>query len=223
MQGYLEHIIISAVLLFVFGAVTVYCVKKRIEKLTDALRNKASFIHHLIKLFLGIIFFGLVPLFALNRPVTYFKAPNPADNISLLIIVFALLIIAISKKASKDISHTLPVDYQLYGLLWVYFPLRFIFLVAYEFFFRGFFLFVLIGAWGVYVAVTINLICYTLLHAGSGRKEFLGAPLLGFVLCFVTIESGSIWPAAALHLLLALSYEIQVTEKIFHPQFKKAQ
>jgi len=81
------------------------------------------------------------------------------------------------------------------------------YLVAYEFLFRGFFLFSLAAAAGLGWAVAADTAVYALAHLPKGVRETLGAIPLGGVLCLVSFDVGNIWPAVLAHLGLALSGE----------------
>ncbi|MBM3311371.1 MAG: CPBP family intramembrane metalloprotease [Candidatus Aminicenantes bacterium] len=81
------------------------------------------------------------------------------------------------------------------------------YLVAYEFLFRGFFLFSLAAAVGLGWATAANTAVYALAHLPKGPRETLGAIPLGVVLCLVSFDVGNIGPAVLAHLALALSGE----------------
>ncbi len=91
-----------------------------------------------------------------------------------------------------------------------YFSLRIIFLVLYEFFFRGVLLFILIAETTVFTAICINMLLYALLHCYSSRKELIGTFPFGLLLCMVTLLHHSVWPAVIIHLALAISHEIKL-------------
>lgn len=80
-----------------------------------------------------------------------------------------------------------------------------IYLVAYEFLFRGLLLFTLHSALGLWPAIAITTGLYFLVHIPKGIKEAIGALPFGVVLGLLTIEAGSIWPAVFIHFVLALS------------------
>jgi hypothetical protein len=80
--------------------------------------------------------------------------------------------------------------------------------IAEEFFFRGF-LFGVLRRWrisvaghqiGVWVAAAVTGILFGLAHTGSAAPQFL-IPLavLGFILCLVRWQTGSLYPCMALH------------------------
>lgn len=85
--------------------------------------------------------------------------------------------------------------------------LRSIFLISYEWFFRGILLFGCMSITRPTTAILINLVLYALIHGVNGKKEVLGSIPLGLLLCVLTIWCHSVWPAVVLHLILSFSYE----------------
>lgn len=81
------------------------------------------------------------------------------------------------------------------------------YLLAYEFMFRGYLLFVSVKYLGVWPAIALNIAIYALVHVPKGIKEALGALPLGIVLGIITIKTGNIWVAFVVHVVLALSNE----------------
>ncbi len=81
------------------------------------------------------------------------------------------------------------------------------YLFAYEFMFRGFFLFNCVGEIGIFASIIINVVFYSLVHLHKGKKETLGSIPLGIIFCLITIHFGTIWGAFWIHCCLALSNE----------------
>lgn len=94
--------------------------------------------------------------------------------------------------------------------LLTYFLIRTFFLLLYEFFFRGVFLFFLIDHTDIGTAVGINIAVYTLVHCYSSRNEIIGTIPFGLLLCMVTLLQHTVWPAVIIHLALSMSYEIRL-------------
>ena len=125
--------------------------------------------------------------------------------------VWALIAAAIvtgTLSASKEIfpaensKHSLPRWFPLSFIL-----VRTLFLIVYEFFFRGVMLFVMIEDLGLITAVIANLILYVLIHWFDKRERY-GSVIIGIILCGATIYYQSVWPAILIHLSLALSHEL---------------
>ena len=99
--------------------------------------------------------------------------------------------------------------FSVFSLL-TYFLIRTFFLLLYEFFFRGVFLFFLIDHTDTGTAVGINIAVYTLVHCYSSRNEIIGTFPFGLLLCTVTLLQHTVWPAVIIHLALSMSYEIRL-------------
>jgi membrane protease YdiL (CAAX protease family) len=83
-----------------------------------------------------------------------------------------------------------------------------LYLLGYEAFFRGFLLFVLVGFFGVWPAVMINTLFYSLAHLPKGAGESFGSIPLGILLCLITLSTGNFWVAFFVHLSMAWSNEV---------------
>jgi len=79
------------------------------------------------------------------------------------------------------------------------------FLLAYEFLFRGILFFSVYEAWGFWPSITINTALYALVHFPKGMRETIGAIPFGLLMCFITFNTGSIWAAFGIHLVMALA------------------
>lgn len=80
-----------------------------------------------------------------------------------------------------------------------------LYLLGYEILFRGVLLFPLADHIGVWPAIAINIALYSATHIPKGMAETIGAAPLGLVLCILTLQSGTIWIAFVVHLVLALT------------------
>jgi len=78
-----------------------------------------------------------------------------------------------------------------------------LYLLGYEFLFRGILFLGLIPFVGLYPAITINTVLYALAHLYKGKKETLGSIPLGIVLCLITAHTETIWTAFAVHWIMA--------------------
>ncbi len=81
------------------------------------------------------------------------------------------------------------------------------FLLAYEFFFRGFVLFASLAVLDPWPAIALNCSVYGFAHFYKGPGETFGAMAVGILLCYLTIRTGNIWSAFIIHSLMALSNE----------------
>lgn len=91
-----------------------------------------------------------------------------------------------------------------------------IFLVAYEFLFRGFVLFASLDIMEPAAAIALNTSVYAFAHFYKGPAETFGTIPAGILFCYLTLLTGNIWSAVVLHSLMALSNEWFSIK--FHPE-----
>ena len=77
------------------------------------------------------------------------------------------------------------------------------YLLAYEFLFRGILFLGMLLFIDLYPAIILNTLLYALAHLHKGKKETLGSIPLGIALCFITYETQTIWTAFAVHWIMA--------------------
>lgn len=82
-----------------------------------------------------------------------------------------------------------------------------LYLIAYEWLFRGFLFFASLEVMSIWAAVFVNVVIYALAHIPKGKREVIGAVPLGIVLCIATYQTNSIWVPVIAHIILALSNE----------------
>ena len=82
-----------------------------------------------------------------------------------------------------------------------------LFLIGYEFLFRGFVLHASLELMGPVPAIALNCAIYAFAHFYKGPGEAFGAIPVGILLCYLTLITGNIWCAVVLHSVMALSNE----------------
>jgi membrane protease YdiL (CAAX protease family) len=95
-------------------------------------------------------------------------------------------------------------DVALNALSWV------LYLCAYEFFVRGFILFPLARAMGVWPAVAAITLIYTAIHLDRPRGEAAGCLIMGLLFGILTLWSKSILPALIVHVFIANTTDVLV-------------
>ncbi|MEI9944225.1 MAG: CPBP family intramembrane glutamic endopeptidase [Chitinophagaceae bacterium] len=121
-----------------------------------------------------------------------------------------------AKEKLRGFYKSTPVIFLPGHLTNYYFLSRALFLIVYEFFFRGVLLENMIKSTGIILAIIINIIFYALAHAFSNKKEIIGTIPFGFLLCIITIHLQSVWPATGIHLVLSFAYEIKLSYRYSH-------
>jgi membrane protease YdiL (CAAX protease family) len=172
---------------------------------------------------------GLLPLMVLiilnpTRGLAYyglnFRSDTLLFNIVVTIGLAALLIplAAFSAKKPKNLVNypqiraqnwdTKTFRYNLLG--WA------VYLFGYELLFRGLLLFPLVEAYGIWLAIAINVALYSATHIPKGLDETIGAAPLGFLLCLLTLMAGNIWIAFLVH--VAMAWTNSLTALKHHPE-----
>ncbi len=93
-----------------------------------------------------------------------------------------------------------------------------IYLLAYEYLFRGLLLFSAYEAFGVWPAIAINVALYSAVHFPKGMGETLGAIPFGVLSCILTLSTGTILIPFIAHVCLAVSMEFFTIK--YNPEMK---
>jgi len=80
-----------------------------------------------------------------------------------------------------------------------------IYLLGYEFLFRGVFLFAALKVTGSMETVFLGSVIYSLAHLPKGSKETFGSFIVGLGMSYMTILTGSIFFSLLLHIIMAWS------------------
>ncbi len=176
----------------------------------------------------GVLFLGLLSLFIIilvwkKSPLPYglgFKFSSPPPWWSYLAIPVTLIASYFQASSASNLTMYPQIRINSWNikivtqsaLSWI------AFLVAYEFFFRGFLLFASLTVLEPWSAIALNCSIYGFAHIYKGPGETFGAVLLGVILCYLTLLTGNIWSAVAIHTLMALSNEWFSLK--FHPDMK---
>ncbi len=166
---------------------------------------------------LGVFFFGIIPLitllFFLKKDTSIYGLNFNHLLTSLYWIIGLAPVLIILNYLNSNKEDNLAMYPQIRvkewdkKLLFISASTWVLYLLAYEFMFRGFLLFVSVDYLGVWPAIALNMGIYALVHVPKGRKEAIGALPLGLLLCIITLQTGQIWVAFILHVVLALSNE----------------
>ncbi len=166
----------------------------------------------------GLVLFGLIPFILLKYILRLphrdmgLTLPDTSEYIYLLVL---LLIIAIilpfllsRNRTNRLFSPELKVrvwklrHFILAASGWL------IYLLGYEFIFRGILWSICYNAYGFGIALGINIFLYSAVHIPKGKLVTLGAIPVGALFCFMTYISGSFLPAFIIHSAMAISGEL---------------
>jgi len=172
--------------------------------------SKASLYWIILSRVIAFVCMAILPLRYINIFDTYFWEIDFIWTLTDLkyTLILAALLIPMGAVNAKGKDH-LAMYPQVRMAKWN--PLEYIgnilswglYLLGYEFLFRGILFLGLLPFVGLYAAVFINTVLYALAHLYKGKKETLGAIPLGFVLCLITAQTETIWTAFAVHWIMA--------------------
>lgn len=80
-----------------------------------------------------------------------------------------------------------------------------LYLTAYEALFRGYFFFMCLNNFSLWMSCLINTVVYAAAHVHKGSKEIILSIPFGLLLCVLTWYTQSFWGAVFVHISLALS------------------
>jgi membrane protease YdiL (CAAX protease family) len=165
----------------------------------------------------GLVFMGLIPMIFyisfLNGSIADFGlSPNHLISNWHWLAGLTILLLVINNFTSR--KHTIQQQYPqmrlkfwtgkrflMSSLGWV------LYLLAYEYLFRGLLLFSSFEAFGVWPAIAINVAIYSAVHMPKGAGETIGAIPFGVLSCMITLETGTFLIPVFAHVLLAVSME----------------
>lgn len=79
-------------------------------------------------------------------------------------------------------------------------------------------LFPLVEVIGLWPAIAVNIAIYSGTHISKGSKETLGAIPFCIALCLICVQTGNIWVAVIVHIVMA--YTNTITAFKSHPDMK---
>ena len=161
---------------------------------------------------LGIILFGIV-FYTILPDLRYLIQIIEIPRLFLLLLFFATLFLSayLSRvSVKKQLSKIERASCYNLSNASVYFMIRFVFLLCYEFFFRGVLLFKFLEYNSLFVAIFYSTILYVLIHIFDSRKEIIGAIPFGIVLYLFAYYTNSVWYVFIIHMALSAVYEISL-------------
>jgi membrane protease YdiL (CAAX protease family) len=120
-----------------------------------------------------------------------------------LTFIIAFLLFIVHKKNPGQNTLQIKAD-QWSNRLFVYNILGWIiYLLAYEFLFRGILLFECYESFGFWPAVAINITLYSAIHMVNGKDQAIGALLFGGIACYFTLSTGTVLIPLFMHIALS--------------------
>lgn len=168
----------------------------------------------LSKKVLGFFFMGVIPgvlYFLLLEPefslADFFSGKFPSSLYIVLILIGIIFLATYLNQRSNpqrnslqvNITEWTPAIFGINAFGWI------IYLLAYEFLFRGILLFECYINFGFWPAIAINVVLYSAIHMINSKSEAIGAIIFGIVACYFTLLQGTILIPVMMHVALSLS------------------
>lgn len=166
----------------------------------------------------GIIFTGVIPfilfLWVLKlSPSRIGLVPGRTSGYWYILLILIIITLTFSFYSSKSplirarspelrLKDWYPKHVILSAGTWV------LYLLGYEFLFRGVLWFLCAGAFGFWPALAVNLVLYSLVHLPQGVQMAVGAIPVGIIFCLLSHLTGSFLPAFIIHSFIAVSTEM---------------
>ena len=225
---------ISLPLLLTLAFFSIYWFTSKSEKIKKRFYDKydhdqASFKHIFFTKYFGFISMGILPtilclvflpeLTLADLGLTFiYKTAQFSIFWILGLSVLIIPLVYFSAKKPKNLVNYPQIRAKVWTKKMVFINALgwFLYLFGYEFLFRGILLIPLIEPLGMWPAIAINIALYSATHIPKGLDETIGAIPLGFVLCLLTISSGTIWIAFIVHVVMAWTNTFTALK--FHPE-----
>lgn len=188
--------------------------------------EQTSFYGFCFQRILGLLTYGVIPLaivyifYAFPATKYGFNLKNIDTTFIWILILGSIVITANYFLAGKQanlknypqirLKKWTPRTIMINDLTWI------LYLLGYEFMFRGLLLYSFYYAYGILPAIAINCLLYSLVHIPKGQKETFGAIPLGIILSIITLNTGSFLTAFVFHVIMALSNDHFAIK--YHPE-----
>jgi membrane protease YdiL (CAAX protease family) len=165
----------------------------------------------------GFIWLGIFPLLMMTVPEDvpggFYGLFVPGPALAWYVTLGLAILILVVNFFNAPRQDNLAMYPQIRKSEWTYSILAgsaltwFLYLCAYELLFRGILLFSSLAVMDQMTAIALNSTIYAFAHIPKGRKEAVASIPFGILMCLLSIESQSVWPAIIVHSFLALSNE----------------
>ena len=215
---YLSAFFIVRVIILLYGLYYVLTYTKVHDWIFNSFathRNRTVF-HSIFFRLLGFVIFGLLSAFIFSKmydaELDFLTIP-PEDVKEIAGWTFVLSLIAILV-AYVNVRNSEKTHYPQFKLDRWTFPYKCLtystwalYLIGYEFMFRGILLFGTVEELGYYPAIILNVVLYAFVHLHKGWKEVVGCFILGPILCVMALKTDCLVTPIFVHLSLCLSNE----------------
>lgn len=161
----------------------------------------------------GFIFLGVIPgfiyyFFAEHSLVKFgFSLFMLKSNIGIILLLTSIIVLVLffTQKANPQRS-SLQIDLKewtpnlfLFNVLgWI------LYLVGYEFLFRGILLSECFAVFGFWPAIAVNVVIYSAIHMVNGKDQAIGALVFGTIACYFVLVRGTLLIPVLMHISLSV-------------------
>lgn len=159
----------------------------------------------------GLLVVSVVCAVGAELPLDWFTAPLHQNAIGWVAIPACILVPLVWRAGRQPaqqarypdfrVPHATRAQQALSATSWL------VYLIGYEALFRGLVLGACIQVAGVGVGVAIHTSLYVLAHLHKDAAETLGCLPMGYLFAYMTLQTGSLWPALLLHVAIAIAAE----------------
>ena len=159
----------------------------------------------------GLLVVSVVCAVGAELPLDWFTAPLHQNALGWIAIPACILVPLVWRAGRQPaqqarypdfrVPHATRAQQALSATSWL------VYLIGYEALFRGLVLGVCIQVAGVGVGVAIHTALYVLAHLHKDAAETLGCLPMGYLFGYMTLQTGSLWPALLLHVAIAIAAE----------------
>ncbi len=200
---------------YVLASVYLYYLVRSSNMIAGIVYSKKAdnlYVFFLVKI-AGMTLFGIIPLLVLAsypgiESIQGLLNPGLSGQYWYILPVVFLIISLLSFFSSRKTNSNRHADKDktpASGNLLVSVSGWLLYILGYEFLFRGILWFACYAAFGFWIAFAINIILYASAHLDQGRFMTVGAIPFGALLCFITFLTGSFLFAFLIHSWLAVN------------------
>lgn len=126
-------------------------------------------------------------------------------DIILVLTVILVLVLYFTQKANPqrsslqiDLKEWTPNLFLFNALGWT------LYLIGYEFLFRGILLYECFAAFGFWPAIVVSVVIYSAIHLVNGKDQAIGALVFGTIACYFVLTSGTLLIPVFMHISLSV-------------------
>ena len=150
------------------------------------------------------------------------------NNISLILILAGIIIFILLVSHRSDRSkNSLQISVKEWNVLSFSFNVLgwLIYLVGYEFLFRGILLSECNRSFGFWPAIAVNIAIYSAIHMVNGKEQAIGSLVFGTIACYFTLTKGTLLIPIFMHISLSTFsdyFSIRFNNELSFKKYRKS-